>query len=380
MENIILVNKDENYDAKIIDFGLSEYISEHLPYVSGSPNYMSPEAIEGINVPANDIWSLGIICFFYCFNRMPFYSDEYRSLFDLIKNDEIDFKTNKKKDIDNSLIDLVKKMLIKDYKKRITANEALMHKTFFNINKDFNKNSIKQTLDEFFTKNTLNLIKNYVYSNIMRKTFLYIYILLIPFEKKRKYRKLFMALDYYFNDFKGVLQIKLIFEEFLKRGLCSEFDSDLFSFIDNSKSNRVKDFFREKNVDITSTSFKEIQKRYSKSISLRRMSINDMGVIHYSVFLSFFFYEEVTNEKNNENFQSKLLYGFKLLSDKDEFIENNEDDEEFINSYFINKTTFMNFLDKHNCPFKDALDEINSFFKENPNEISYEQFKEFISM
>ena len=40
----------------------------------------------------------------------------------------------------------------------------------------------------------------------------------------------------------------------------------------------------------------------------------------------------------------------------------------------------MNFLDKHNCPFKDALDEINSFFKENPNEISYEQFKEFISM
>jgi hypothetical protein len=271
-------------------------------------------------------------------------------------------------------------MLIKDYTKRISAYESLMHETFNDLNKDFDKDSIKQMLDEFFTENTLNLIKNYVYSNIIKKTFLYLYTLLIPFEKKNKYRKLFMSLDFYFNDYKGVLQTKLIFEEFLKRGLCTEFDSDLFSFIDSSKSNRVKNFFREKNIDITSISFKEIQKRYSKSISLRRMSIDDMGIIQYTVFLSFFFFDKVTNKKNKEKFQSKLLYGFKLLSDKDEFIENNEDDEEFINSYFINKTTFMNFLDKHNCPFKDALDEINSFFKENPNEISYEQFKEFISM
>ena len=378
MENIILINNDKQYDVKIIDFGLSEEINNQSSHISGSPNYMSPEAIEGKNVPANDIWSVGVICYFYCFGKMPFFSENYHNLFDIIKNSEIDFKT--KKNIDKSLIDLTQKMLIKDYTKRISAYEALMHETFNDLNKDFDKDSIKQMLDEFFTENTLNLIKNYVYSNIIKKTFLYLYTLLIPFEKKNKYRKLFMSLDFYFNDYKGVLQTKLIFEEFLKRGLCTEFDSDLFSFIDSSKSNRVKNFFREKNIDITSISFKEIQKRYSKSISLRRMSTDDMGIIQYTVFLSFFFFDKVTNKKNKEKFQSKLLYGFKLLSDKDEFIENNEDDEEFINSYFINKTTFMNFLDKHNCPFKDALDEINSFFKENPNEISYKQFKEFISM
>jgi serine/threonine protein kinase len=378
MENIILINNDKQYDVKIIDFGLSEEINNQSSHISGSPNYMSPEAIDGKNVPANDIWSVGVICYFYCFGKMPFFSEDYQNLFDLIKKSEIDFKTNKK--IDKSLIDLTQKMLIKDYTKRISTYDALMHETFNDLNKDFDKDSIKQMLDEFFTENTLNLIKNYVYSNIIKKTFLYLYTLLIPFEKKNKYRKLFMSLDFYFNDYKGVLQTKLIFEEFLKRGLCTEFDSDLFSFIDNSKSNRVKSFFREKNIDITSISFKEIQKRYSKSISLRRMSTDDMGIIQYTVFLSFFFFDKVTNKKNKEKFQSKLLYGFKLLSDKDEFIENNEDDEEIINSYFINKTTFMNFLDKHNCPFKDALDEINSFFKENPNEISYEQFKEFISM
>ena len=379
MENIILINNDQKYDVKIIDFGLSEEINNKTSQISGSPNYMSPEAIDGINVPANDIWSVGVICYYYCFDRKPFFSQNYEDLFDIIKKSEINFKT-KKKDVDNSLIDLVKKMLIKDYTKRISAHEALMHETFKDLNKDFDKDSIKQMLDEFFTENTLNLIKNYVYSNIIRKTFLYLYTLLIPFEKKSKYRKLFMSLDYYFNDFKGVLQTKLIFEEFLKRGLCTEFDSDLFSFIDNNKSNRVKNFFREKNIDITSTSFKEIQKRYSKSISLRRMSIDDMGIIQYTVFLSFFFFEKVKNKINKEKFQSKLLYGFKLLSDKDEFIENNDDDEKIINSYFINKTTFMNFLNKHNCPFKDALEEINSFFKENPNDISYEQFKEFVSL
>jgi len=379
LENIILINNDDKYDVKIIDFGLSEEINNQSSQISGSPNYMSPEAIDGLNVPANDIWSVGVICYYYCFGKMPFNSKNYQDLFDVIKKSEIDFKT-KKKEIDNTLIDLAQKMLIKDYRKRISAYEALMHETFNDLNKDFDKDSIKQMLDEFFTENTLNLIKNYVYSNIIRKTFLYLYTLLIPFEKKSKYRKLFMSLDYYFNDFKGVLQTKLIFEEFLKRGLCTEFDSDLFSFIDNNNSNRVKNHFREKNIDITSTSFKEIQKRYSKSISLRRMSIGDMGIIQYTVFLSFFFFEKVKNKKNKEKFQSKLLYGFKLLSDKDEFIENNEDDEEIVNSYFINKTTFMNFLNKHNCPFKDALDEIDSFFKENPNDISYEQFKEFVSL
>ena len=379
LENIILINNDDKYDVKIIDFGLSEEINNQSSQISGSPNYMSPEAIDGLNVPANDIWSVGVICYYYCFGKMPFNSNNYQDLFDVIKKSEIDFKT-KKKEVDNTLIDLAQKMLIKDYRKRISAYEALMHETFNDLNKDFDKDSIKQMLDEFFTENTLNLIKNYVYSNIIRKTFLYLYTLLIPFEKKSKYRKLFMSLDYYFNDFKGVLQTKLIFEEFLKRGLCTEFDSDLFSFIDNNKSNRVKNHFREKNIDITSTSFKEIQKRYSKSISLRRMSIGDMGIIQYTVFLSFFFFEKVKNKKNKEKFQSKLLYGFKLLSDKDEFIENNEDDEEIVNSYFINKTTFMNFLNKHNCPFKDALDEIDSFFKENPNDISYEQFKEFVSL
>ena len=379
LENIILINNDDKYDVKIIDFGLSEEINNQSSQISGSPNYMSPEAIDGLNVPANDIWSVGVICYYYCFGKMPFNSKNYQDLFDVIKKSEIDFKT-KKKEVDNTLIDLAQKMLIKDYRKRISAYEALMHETFNDLNKDFDKDSIKQMLDEFFTENTLNLIKNYVYSNIIRKTFLYLYTLLIPFEKKSKYRKLFMSLDYYFNDFKGVLQTKLIFEEFLKRGLCTEFDSDLFSFIDNNNSNRVKNHFREKNIDITSTSFKEIQKRYSKSISLRRMSIGDMGIIQYTVFLSFFFFEKVKNKKNKEKFQSKLLYGFKLLSDKDEFIENNEDDEEIVNSYFINKTTFMNFLNKHNCPFKDALDEIDSFFKENPNDISYEQFKEFVSL
>ena len=84
MENIILINNDKQYDVKIIDFGLSEEINAQSSHISGSPNYMSPEAIEGKNVPANDIWSVGVICYFYCFGKMPFFSEDYHNLFDII--------------------------------------------------------------------------------------------------------------------------------------------------------------------------------------------------------------------------------------------------------------------------------------------------------
>ena len=72
-ENILL---GENHIIKLIDFGLSNYISENKLLVTpcGSPCYASPEMIRGeeYNGADNDIWATGIILFAMLCGYLPF--------------------------------------------------------------------------------------------------------------------------------------------------------------------------------------------------------------------------------------------------------------------------------------------------------------------
>ena len=73
-ENIMI---DEDYNIKIIDFGLSKVINEERTNtVCGSPEYMAPEIIRKAPYAyAVDFWSLGILIFEllcgYDLNRHP---------------------------------------------------------------------------------------------------------------------------------------------------------------------------------------------------------------------------------------------------------------------------------------------------------------------
>jgi serine/threonine protein kinase len=68
-------------NTKIIDFGLSSTISDLPDEISGSPNYIAPEAvtIETRNERSQkmDIWALGIMIHFMIFNVYPF---DFRSV------------------------------------------------------------------------------------------------------------------------------------------------------------------------------------------------------------------------------------------------------------------------------------------------------------
>ena len=79
-ENLILKNKDDDYDVKIADFGLASFIKPgeklHLP--CGSPGYVAPEIFDdsdpGYDTRA-DVFSVGVILYVMltgrpCFNGM----------------------------------------------------------------------------------------------------------------------------------------------------------------------------------------------------------------------------------------------------------------------------------------------------------------------
>ncbi|CAH2005030.1 unnamed protein product [Acanthoscelides obtectus] len=81
LENILL---DENNNAKIADFGLSNVFDDQrlLNTFCGSPLYASPEIVKGTpyHGPEVDCWSLGVLLYTLVYGAMPFDGSNFRRL------------------------------------------------------------------------------------------------------------------------------------------------------------------------------------------------------------------------------------------------------------------------------------------------------------
>ena len=127
-ENLLLTEKMK---LKIIDFGLSNYFTGNLLETPcGSPCYASPEMVIGnkYNGFCIDIWSSGIILYAMLCGYLPFEeadNDEYNEiLFRNIVECNIEYPPEF---ITPIAKDLLKKILVKDPRKRITIEEIKQH-------------------------------------------------------------------------------------------------------------------------------------------------------------------------------------------------------------------------------------------------------------
>lgn len=130
LDNIIY--NERNGSLKIIDFGVSEVCLGDESYSAfGTPAYQAPEiltrsdASKAISGHKSDMWSIGVVAYQLGNKegRLPFEGDSVMQVFDGIINNEPDLSVIK----DFNLKDLIKKLLKKDPKERITAAEALHH-------------------------------------------------------------------------------------------------------------------------------------------------------------------------------------------------------------------------------------------------------------
>ncbi|KAE8679424.1 Calcium-dependent protein kinase 1 [Hibiscus syriacus] len=128
-ENFLFVNQEEDSPLKAIDFGLSIFFKpgDTLTDVVGSPYYVAPEVLRKRYGPEADVWSAGVITYILLSGVPPFWGETEQEIFNEVLNAELDFSSDPWPNISESAKELVRKMLDRDTKKRITAHEVLRH-------------------------------------------------------------------------------------------------------------------------------------------------------------------------------------------------------------------------------------------------------------
>ncbi|THG19010.1 hypothetical protein TEA_008748 [Camellia sinensis var. sinensis] len=126
-ENFLLVSRDEDAPLKAIDFGLSVFIEEGKVYMDivGSAYYVAPEVLKRKYGKEIDVWSAGVILYILLSGVPPFWHETEKGIFDEILQGQLDLEKPPWPSISSGAKDLIRKMLTRDPKKRITAAEAL---------------------------------------------------------------------------------------------------------------------------------------------------------------------------------------------------------------------------------------------------------------
>ena len=144
-ENLLYLNKGEekNNPIKIIDFGLSQYITseEKLKSKVGTAYYVAPEILQGKYSEKCDVWSAGVILYILLSGDPPFNGQNDSEIYSQVAKMEYHF--GKKWDnMSNEVKDLITHMLAPE-EERYNAEQVIQHPWVKKMISD-NKESLKK--------------------------------------------------------------------------------------------------------------------------------------------------------------------------------------------------------------------------------------------
>ncbi|GAB4844818.1 Calcium-dependent protein kinase 4 [Ancistrocladus abbreviatus] len=128
-ENFLFENNDEDAKLKATDFGLSVFYKpgQYFSDVVGSPYYVAPEVLCKRYGPEVDVWSAGVILYILLSGVPPFWAETESGIFRQILHGNLDFHSQPWPSISDSAKDLIRKMLCRNPRERLTAHQVLCH-------------------------------------------------------------------------------------------------------------------------------------------------------------------------------------------------------------------------------------------------------------
>ncbi|KAH7444686.1 hypothetical protein KP509_02G088100 [Ceratopteris richardii] len=134
-ENILLIDKADNSDIKLADFGLSLKFSKGQKFagLAGSSYYIPPEILQGEYSEEIDMWSAGVIMYIILSGTSPDWGATEQRIYKAIQKGDMRFSSKLWDEISVSAKDLIGRMLHPDPKCRIPAAELYHIHGFFII-------------------------------------------------------------------------------------------------------------------------------------------------------------------------------------------------------------------------------------------------------
>ncbi|KAH6767935.1 CDPK-related kinase 3 [Perilla frutescens var. frutescens] len=128
-ENFLFTSRSEDADMKLIDFGLSDFTrtDERLNDIVGSAYYVAPEVLHRSYSVEADIWSINVITYTLLCGSRPFWARTESGIFRSVLRADPNFDDMPWPSVSPHAKDFMKRLLNKDYRKRMTAAQALTH-------------------------------------------------------------------------------------------------------------------------------------------------------------------------------------------------------------------------------------------------------------
>jgi calcium-dependent protein kinase len=128
-ENMLLDSDADDAVLKATDFGLSAFFREGQVFsdIVGSAFYVAPEVLRRSYGPAADLWSCGVILYILLCGVPPFYANTEQGIFEQVIRGRLDLESAPWPQISEPAKDCVRRLLVRDPRKRATAAEILAH-------------------------------------------------------------------------------------------------------------------------------------------------------------------------------------------------------------------------------------------------------------
>ena len=235
-----------NFEMKILDFGsakMKKKVKEKLSGITGTVFYCSPEIVKDRYDFECDEWACGVMMYILLTGYPPFLGDNEEEVFQNILNNEINLNTPELKNVSESCKDLINKLLNKDYKERIKAEEALKHDFFstgINVSNllkgKFKENT--EILKKFFINECKK--KDKKTSKFRNMVIAYIALNFSDPNEEKKARQIFMEISggskhYLITKDTFVSRMELIF-----KGLTKEEIETLYYSIDENSTGNIE--------------------------------------------------------------------------------------------------------------------------------------------